>query len=115
MNSPKTRILYVEDNKDTCVSMAVLLSNYTLTIAQTSGEGARVAQTHYFDLYLLDTWLPDGTGVELCRQLRTFDPHTPILFYSAVASEATRQQALAAGAQDYLIKPVGGDRLELTI
>ena len=59
----------------------------------------------------MDGWLPDKSGVELCRAIREFDPHTPILFYSAAAYEKDILDALRAGAQDYLVKPVIPDEL----
>ena len=58
-----------------------------------------------YDLYLLDSWLPDGSGLDLCRKIREFDEHTPILFYSAAAYEIDRELALNSGAQGYLTKP----------
>ena len=57
-----------------------------------------------YDLYLLDSWLPDGSGLDLCRKIREFDERTPILFYSA-AAEIDRELALSNGAQGYLTKP----------
>lgn len=65
---------------------------------------ARIAAEH-FDLYLLDNWLPGGSGVELCRKIRQTDQSTPIVFYSGAALESERAEALAAGAQAYLVKP----------
>jgi DNA-binding response OmpR family regulator len=64
-----------------------------------------LAVSQQFDLYLLDSWLPDGSGLDLCKRIRTFDTATPILFYSAAAYEADREQALKSGAQAYLVKP----------
>ena len=55
--------------------------------------------------------MPDRSGIELCRAIREFNPHTPILFYSAAAYERGIQDALRAGAQDYLVKPVIPDEL----
>jgi DNA-binding response OmpR family regulator len=45
-------------------------------------------------LYILDCWSPDKSGVELCRAIREFDPHTPILFYSATAYAKDIQEGL---------------------
>jgi DNA-binding response OmpR family regulator len=47
----------------------------------------------------------------VCQKLREFDTWTPILFYSGAAFERDKQQAFAAGAQGYLVKPVGPDEL----
>jgi DNA-binding response OmpR family regulator len=64
-----------------------------------------VAQAEQFDLYLLDTRFPEGSGLELCRQLRKFNSQTPIVFYSGDAYEADKAKGLAAGADAYLVKP----------
>jgi DNA-binding response OmpR family regulator len=62
-------------------------------------------QAEHFDLYLLDTWLPDLDGFELCRRMRDFDPHTPILFFSGAAYDADKKRGIEAGANAYVIKP----------
>ena len=62
-------------------------------------------QTERFDLYLLDSRLPDVDGFDLCRQIRDFDPDTPILFFSGAAYEADKKRGIEAGANAYLIKP----------
>ncbi len=79
--------------------------DYVLRTATTAAEGLQLAQSEHFDLCLLDLRLPDGSGLELCRQIRSLHPHTPIVFYSTIAHEAYRQEALSAGAQEYLVKP----------
>ncbi len=68
-------------------------------------SGVALAGSQEFDLYLLDSWLPDGSGLDLCKQIREFDKATPILFYSAAAYEIDRDKAMKSGAQAYLIKP----------
>src|SRR5262245_23967280 len=105
------RILFVDDQEDAWELMAFNLTDYKLIIARDFAEGLRLAWQGYFDLYILDNWLPDGNGIELCRRIREFDPHTPILFYSAVGYTRDMQEALRAGAQAYLVKPVRFDEL----
>ena len=100
------RILCVEDHEDTCAYLRVLLSNLQVVTASTLAEGIHLAQSQRFDLYLLDMFLPDGNGITLCQQLRRFDLKTPILFCSADASQTAYDQAMQAGAQVYLNKPV---------
>jgi DNA-binding response OmpR family regulator len=75
-------------------------------MARKMHKGLRFAYMGYFDLYILDNWLPDGDGVELCRLIRGFDPHTPIMFCSAAAYVRDIREATLAGAQEYLVKPV---------
>jgi len=102
----RKRILLVEDYEDARDLAALTLTEYTLITARDFSEGLRLARRGYFDLYILDNWLPDRSGVELCRAIREFDPHTPILFYSSAAYERDLEEALRAGAQDYLVKPI---------
>jgi DNA-binding response OmpR family regulator len=108
-NRERKRILLVEDHEDAREIAAFSLEEYTLICARNFDEGLRLARQRYFDLYIIDNWLPDGSGAELCRLIRRFDPHTPILFYSACAYARDLQAAYSAGAQAYLIKPVSFD------
>jgi CheY-like chemotaxis protein len=100
-------ILYAEDNEDACLMLSTLLgfSGIDVSLAHSVRETFRVAQKNRFDLYLLDNRFCDGTGLELCKQLRAFNPRTPIVFYSGDAFESDRQKGLAAGANAYLVKP----------
>ena len=113
MPPAKSRILYAEEHDDTSSALRLLLerSNYEARTAKTVTDGLSLAQSEHFDLYLLSGRFADGTGIEMCRHIRQFDSHTPILFYSAYTSEADRQRGLSAGAQAYLIKP--GDIYDL--
>ena len=77
-NRERKRILLVEDEEDATELAALTLVEYTLICASDFNGGLRLAQQRYFDLYILDNWLPDRSGVELCRLIREFDPHTPI-------------------------------------
>jgi DNA-binding response OmpR family regulator len=101
------RILYIEDHADTRELVTIILrqNDYDVITSSTIESGIHLARSEAFDLYLLDSWLPDGSGLDLCKQIRDFDPLTPILFYSAAAYEADREDALESGAQGYLIKP----------
>src|ERR1043166_4789154 len=104
-NTP--RVLYIEDHEDTreLVTLVLEQRSFEVVTGSTIQSGIALAASQDFDLYLLDSWLPDGSGLDLCRQIREFDKATPILFYSAAAYEIDRDQALNSGAQAYLIKP----------
>jgi DNA-binding response OmpR family regulator len=113
MNSSAGHILYVEDNGDTreLVTYVLTLSNYTVVAAENYDDALRLARAESFDLYLIDNWMVGGSGIELCQKLREFDPHTPVLFYSGTAYERDKQEAFAAGAQGYLVKPAENEVL----
>jgi CheY-like chemotaxis protein len=104
----KGHILYCEDHDDTRVLMTIMLerAGFQVTAARTGADCLKSAQSGQgFDLYLLDNTLPDMSGVALCAELRRYEADTPILFYSARAMLSEREEAIKAGAQDYLIKP----------
>ncbi len=116
MQQSKQRILYIEDHEDTRDFVALILEqeNYEVITAATMASGVGLASKQRFDLYLLDSRLPDGSGVDICRELRSFDQQTPILFYSAAAYEVDKKSAMECGAQGYLTKPSGnGDLCQL--
>ena len=104
-NTP--RVLYIEDHDDTreLVTLVLEQKSFEVVTGSTIKSGVALAGSQQFDLYLLDSWLPDGSGLDLCRQIREFDKATPILFYSAAAYEIDRDLAIQSGAQAYLIKP----------
>src|SRR5678815_4043970 len=105
INAP--RVLYIEDHEDTreLVTLVLEQKSYEVVTGSTIKSGVALAGSQDFDLYVLDSWLPDGSGLDLCRRIREFDKATPILFYSAAAYEIDKDQALNSGAQAYLIKP----------
>jgi len=108
MQIPNTpRVLYIEDHEDTreLVTLVLEQRRFEVVTGSTIQSGIALAASHDFDLYLLDSWLPDGSGLDLCRRIREFDKTTPILFYSAAAYEIDKDLAIKSGAQAYLIKP----------
>ena len=106
-NENTRRILYIEDHEDTREFVTLLLAqkSYEVITGSTIESGVALAGAGGFDLYLLDSWLPDGSGLDLCKRIRQFDTTTPILFYSAAAYAADSDMALQCGAQAYLVKP----------
>jgi DNA-binding response OmpR family regulator len=111
------RILCVEDDEDSSLMMKVLLGmwNYEVVLAPTAADGFRLAQSERFDLCLLDTSLPDESGVKLCERICELDGHAPIVFISGHAYETDKTRGLQAGALAYLTKPVDFDLLEETM
>ena len=98
-------ILCVEDDVDTCEVLTILLREYQFECLNTVASAIPVLQTKGADLYILDNWLPDGSGVDLCRKIREIYPTTPIIFTSAAGRTSDIDEAIGAGANRYLLKP----------
>jgi DNA-binding response OmpR family regulator len=110
MQPNKFRILFVEDHEDTRDLLVLALRqssrDYDVMTTGTVAGALELLETEKFDLFVLDSRLTDGSGIELCKQIRQMGQLTPILFYSALAYERDKQEAFNSGAQRYLVKPV---------
>ena len=104
---PRLRVLCVDDDEDSRVMLTTLLK-LALIEAKAVGTGAQALssiQAEFFDLYMLDSRLPDVNGFDLCRRMRAMDPQTPIVFFSGAAFESDRKKGIEAGANAYVVKP----------
>jgi DNA-binding response OmpR family regulator len=108
MKPPKRpRVLYVEDDHDSCQMMTFLLDASGIDVTCVRGMAAtlELPAKDRFDLFLLDCWLNDGDGNKLCIKLRNQFPNIPVAFYTGCATERERKQGIVSGAAAYLIKP----------
>ena len=103
----KLSVLYVEDNEDSGEMLSTLLgfSGIDVSLARTIKEALDSARQLHFDLYLLDSRFPDGSGFDLCRQLREVNSETPVVFYTGDAGTSDKEMGMNAGARAYLVKP----------
>lgn len=110
-------VLCVDDNADTLELLKVILmqEGYRVITTQSKNSGLIKARSGIFNLFILDVNLPDGSGIELCREIRAFDKQTPIVFYSADALPCHIEEALKAGAQAYLQQPLYPSVLNETV
>jgi len=107
-----TRIAIVEDEKDLARSMAFAFEQEGIEAA-TFGDGdsaLRSLREHTFDLVLLDLMLPDMSGLDICRALRTDEAfaayqEVPIIMVTASGDEVDRVHGFEVGADDYVVKP----------
>ena len=113
------RILVVEDNRDSRDMVRTLLSEsdcgYEVTAVETAAEALALDGSMPFDLYVLDIWLPGMDGLGLCRRLRERGRTQPIIFFSAMVQTTDRNYVLAAGADEFLVKPKDIDNFLPTI
>ncbi len=113
--SVRKRILCVEDDRDTCEVLRFVMTDYEFIAVHSVGEAHPLIEEREFDLYVLDNWLPDGSGIELCEHIRKSGTRAPILFTSAIGQRQDIDLAIAAGADRYLVKPYEPEKLVQTI
>jgi two-component system phosphate regulon response regulator PhoB len=107
------RLLVVEDDETIreTIRDSLELEGFTVTACGNGRDALqslqRAPQGDGFALVVLDLMLPGLGGLDVCRQLRSANDHTPILVVSARDSETDRVLGLEVGADDYLIKPFG--------
>jgi len=106
------RVLCIEDDRDTCEFLAILLQEFRFEFAHTVKAALSTIDSADHDLYILDNWLPDGNGIDLCRAIRQTSGSTPILFTTGSSNQDEIAEALAAGADRYLLKPYEPDQLK---
>jgi CheY-like chemotaxis protein len=111
-----TKVLYVEDNDDNVYMLKMrfeLLEGFEFYNADDGEEGCKKAVLERPDVILMDLDLPVVDGWEATRRLKA-DPttrHIPVIALTAHAMLGSREQALAAGCDDFDTKPVDFDRL----
>ncbi|KPA22714.1 Cell cycle response regulator CtrA [Shimia sp. SK013] len=107
------RVLLVEDDPNTSKSIEMMLTHANLNVYATDlgEEGIDLAKLYDYDLILLDLGLPDMTGHEVLRQLRTSRIDTPILILSGADDTESKLKGFGYGADDYLTKPFHREEL----
>lgn len=100
-------ILVVEDENRLATLLRRVLTEerHTVDVANDGVRGFDLAASGTYDLVVLDVMLPGMDGIEVCRQMREDDVHTPVLMLTARGSVSDRVAGLKSGADDYLVKP----------
>jgi DNA-binding response OmpR family regulator len=101
------RILIIED--DPAIGQSLLdgfkQHGFRAELCKTGSSGVEHAQRHSPHLILLDIRLPDGSGFDICRQMRSLGLHQPIIMLTAQHDEVDKVLGLEMGADDYMTKP----------
>jgi two-component system KDP operon response regulator KdpE len=107
-----TRVLVVDDEPQILRALQTSLraAGYEVEAAASAQEALAKAAARPPDAVILDLVLPDGSGTEVCRELRRWST-APIVVLSVVGDEPEKVAALDAGADDYVTKPFGIDEL----
>src|SRR5436309_10092399 len=116
-STAKPHVLHVDDDPDIRLMISASLREfgYVVATAGTNAEALELAKQFKFDLCILDVRLPDGSGIDLCREIHQLQPKVPVLYYSAYASDEEQEAALSVCGDAYLKKPVSAKKLEETM
>jgi DNA-binding response OmpR family regulator len=111
------RILVVEDDPILADGLRVGLglAGATADIVGTCGDARAALAGHEFDAVVLDVMLPDGSGLDVLREMRGAADATPVLLLTALDEVSDRIRGLDGGADDYLSKPFDLDELAARI
>ncbi|SNT53610.1 two-component system, OmpR family, response regulator [Tardiphaga sp. OK246] len=107
MMQDTSHILIVDDDLETRKLLGRYLTEqgFHVSIASDQRTMREALLSHDFDLIVLDVLLPDGSGLDICRNLRRDEARTPIILLTALKEDVDRIIGLEIGADDYLGKP----------
>jgi CheY-like chemotaxis protein len=113
------RVLIVDDNVDAADSVAMLLqaAGFSVRCVYDGMSALSVAHAFQPDIFVLDIGLPDITGYEVAKRLRTIPPfaHTPIVAVTGYGQESDRKRSREAGIDHHMTKPVDPDSLKAVL
>lgn len=107
------RLLIIEDQKKLVSYLKKGLENrsYSVDFSYDGENGERMALYGEYDVIILDLLLPKRNGIEICKNIRKNDIHTPVLMLTAKDSTNDKILGLDVGADDYLVKPFAFEEL----
>lgn len=110
-------LLIVDDELDFLEQVPEIIGRWGHQVfTATNGfEALKVFQSQPIDLIVSDIRMPEMDGLELLQKIQDIDKQCPVLFLTGYPSDASAIEAMHAGADDYLVKPVNYDELKLRI
>jgi DNA-binding response OmpR family regulator len=101
------KILVIEDEERVAqlIKRGLEEQFYEVTVAYDGELGKKLAIKNSFDLIITDIILPKMNGLDLCKEIRTVLPDTPIIMLTALGTTDDKVEGFDAGADDYLVKP----------
>ena len=101
------KVLVIDDDREMTelLKMSLDQDHYEVLMTQSGPDGIALAHNERPDVILVDLFIPDFDGLQVCRDIRKFSI-VPILVMSAINKPELVAQALDAGADDFLIKPI---------
>lgn len=115
MTEMKLKILCIEDDEDTCdlLTFVFKIAGYEIKSCS-QADCLKLIHEEKFSAIVLDNYFDGLSGVEICREIRSFDRITPVIFLSGEVRPAEIDKAMAAGANAYLTKPTDFEKLVST-
>jgi DNA-binding response OmpR family regulator len=109
----KLHILFADDESDIreLVQYQLEAAGFRVSTADNAADVLRLVRTEHFDALLLDYWMQEETGIELCRQIRKFDQSTPVLICSGADIETDKETAALPCVKGYVRKPFNSQDL----
>jgi two-component system alkaline phosphatase synthesis response regulator PhoP len=103
------KILFIEDDPEIVKLLNLYFDPevYELSVCGDKAKAMEMIPESRYQLIILDISLPDGSGLEICREIRRHDKATPIMMLTSHSEEADKVLALELGADDYVTKPFG--------
>ena len=112
-------IMMVDDSPEILSIYSIFFERqgYTIHKAMDSANALKMLEELDPDLFILDVMMPEINGIELCQRIRDIPQHeqTPVIILSAFSDTGIVEQTFAAGANDYVIKPIDPQELETRI
>ncbi len=111
------RALIVDDEINIRKILKVILeeSDFEVHEAANVSEGVGLTKDYFFDIAIVDMRLPDGSGIDVLRMIKSTNPDTVVLVITAFASTETAIETMKAGAYDYLTKPFNLDEIRIIL
>lgn len=109
------RILVVDDEENIGRSLKLILEREGYSVALAKSIEEAKARSDRADLYLIDVKLPDGSGIDLVRWLKSQEVASPLIMISGHGTIADAVEAIHAGAFDFLEKPLSRDKVLLSL
>ncbi len=111
------KALVVDDEQNIRKVLRIILAetNFSVTEAATLSDAIEQVSKHFFDIALVDLRLPDGSGIDAVRGIKSKNSDTCVIVITAFASADNAVEAMKAGAYDYLIKPFNVEELRIKL
>ncbi|MFH1905508.1 MAG: sigma-54 dependent transcriptional regulator [bacterium] len=114
---PKNKILIIDDEKSMLEFLSIMLTKdgFSVATSDMGQEGINMFKNTHFDLVIIDIKMPEVSGIDVLKSIRSYDTSAVVLMITAYASVDTAIEAMKLGAFDYIAKPFKIERIRVVI